>query len=133
MQRPYGVGYGFAANHKPMFDLFRAKTGSTLIGFYITNSRRVSHNDIASFTEHGGYEEVEKIREQMKKHKVGLIKNFGYDELFIIPKQNLQIVDGELNVNKDMTPAVMKREFLKTLKTKKTSRVLLNKFVEKVA
>ena len=132
-QIEYGRDWGFKGNHKPMFDLFRAKTGSTLIGFYITSRNRIGYNDIAMFTENGGYSDVDKMRKEIKKNKVGLIENFGYDELYIIPKQNLRITDGELNVNENMTPAVMKREFLKTLKTKKTSRVLLNKFVEKVA
>jgi hypothetical protein len=116
-----------------MFELFKAKTGSTLIGFYITARNRLGYNDIAMFTKDGGYSDVDKMRKEIKKNKVGLIENFGYDELYIIPRQNLKITDGELNVNETMTPAVMKREFLKTLKTKKTSRVLLNKFVEKVA
>jgi hypothetical protein len=133
MQIEYGSGWGFKGNHKPMFELFKAKTGSTLIGFYITARNRLSYNDIAMFTEDGGYSDVDKMRKEIKKNKVGLIENFGYDELYIIPRLNLKITDGELNVNENMTPAVMKREFLKTLKTKKTSRVLLNKFVEKVA
>ena len=129
----YGNGWGFKDSHKPMFELFKAKTGSTLIGFYITARNRLGYNDIAMFTKDGGYSDVDKMRKEIRKNKVGLIENFGYDELYIIPRQNLKITDGELNVNETMTPAVMKREFLKTLKTKKTSRVLLNKFVEKVA
>ena len=133
MQIGYGNGWGFKDSHKPMFELFKAKTGSTLIGFYITARNRIGYNDIAMFTENGGYSDVDKMRKEIKKNKVGLIENFGYDELYIIPRQNLKITDDELNVNENMTPAVMKREFLKTLKTKKTSRVLLNKFVEKVA
>jgi len=132
-QIKYGTSWGFKGNHKPMFELFKAKTGSTLIGFYITARNRIGYNDIAMFTEDGGYNIVDKIKKEISKNKVGLIENFGYDELYIIPRQNLKITDGELNVNENMTPAVMKREFLKTLKTKKTSRVLLNKFVEKVA
>jgi len=53
--------------------------------------------------------------------------------LFIIPKKNLKIVDEEAKINPDMSIAKMKAEFGKTLKTKKISRVLLNKFVERVA
>ena len=69
----------------------------------------------------------------MRKDKVGTITGNGYDELFIIPKKNLKIVDEEAKINPDMSIAKMKSEFGKTLKTKKISRVLLNKFVERVA
>ena len=76
---------------------------------------------------------IDKIRKQMRKDKVGTITNFGYDELFIIPRKNLKIEDGEADIKPEMTAAKMKAEFSKTLKTKKISRVLLNKFVERVA
>ena len=51
----------------------------------------------------------------------------------LFTEKNLKIVDEEAKINPDMSIAKMKSEFGKTLKTKKISRVLLNKFVERVA
>ena len=62
---------------------------------------------------HSNFNDLSSPHTGGKKNKVGLIENFGYDELYIIPRLNLKITDGELNVNENMTPAVMKREFLK--------------------
>mgnify|MGYP003627515197 FL=1 len=127
-------GYGFNSTHKPMLDLFKRKTGSKVIGFYISARNNVSYYDISNFLPvEAGNEGVEAVRQKMRKDKVGIITGNGYDELFILPKKNLKIVDEEANIEPSMTPAKMKQQFLKTLKTKKTSRVLLNKFVERVA
>ena len=127
-------GWGYSRSSKVLFDMLRAKTGTNIIGFYITSRNNANYYDIANFMpERRNYEEVDKIRKQMRKDKVGTITNFGYDELFIIPRKNLKIEDGEADIKPEMTAAKMKAEFSKTLKTKKISRVLLNKFVERVA
>jgi len=133
--QPYNSdGWGFNSCHKPMLDRFKRKTGSKAIGFYITSRNTVSWSDINTFMpKNSGYDGVEAVRKQMRKDKVGTIVGNGYDELFIIPKKNLKIVDEEADIKPDMTPSKMKQQFLKTLRTKKTSRVLLNKFVERVA
>ncbi len=125
----------FNRSTKVMFDMLRQKTGTNVIGFYITSRNQASYYDIANFLpEKGnGYDAVEAIRKQTRKDKVGTITGNGYDELFIIPRKNLKITDGEADIKPDMTAAKMKSEFSKTLKTKKISRVLLNKFVERVA
>ncbi len=125
----------FNRSTKVMFDMLREKTGTNVIGFYITNRNQANYYDIANFLpENGnGYDAVETVRKQTRKEKVGTIVGNGYDELFIIPRKNLKITDGEADIKPEMTAAKMKSEFSKTLKTKKISRVLLNKFVERVA
>ena len=117
-----------------MFDMLRQSTGTNIVGFYVTSRNNASYYDISNFLPEGaGYDGVDAVRKQMRKDKVGTIVGNGYDELFIIPKKNLKIVDEEAKINPDMSIAKMKSEFGKTLKTKKISRVLLNKFVERVA
>ena len=59
--------------------------------------------------------------------------DIGYDELFITTKTNLKIDDTEAQISSDMTASKMKQAWAKNFKTKKMSRVLLNKFVERVA
>lgn len=127
-------GYRFSQTTKPLYDLLRAKTGTSIIGFFINGRNTLRYYDISNFLpETSGYDVIDNIKKEIRINKVGTIKNHGYDELFIIPKKNLQIQDSEANINPDMSVARMKAEFSKTLKTKKISRVLLNKFVERVA
>ena len=130
---PY-ESHRFTKSTAVMFDMLRQSTGTNIVGFYVTSRNNASYYDISNFLPEGaGYDGVDAVRKQMRKDKVGTIVGNGYDELFIIPKKNLKIVDEEAKINPDMSIAKMKSEFGKTLKTKKISRVLLNKFVERVA
>lgn len=126
--------YDFNKSTKVMYDMLRDITGTSVVGFYITSRNTANYYDIANFMPRSrNYEDIETVKKNIRKDKVGTIVGNGYDELFIIPRKNLKITDEEANINPDMTAAKMKSEFSKTLKTKKISRVLLNKFVERVA
>jgi hypothetical protein len=130
---PY-ESHRFTKSTAVIFDMLRHATGTNVVGFYVTSRNNASYYDISNFLPEGaGYNGVDAVRKQMRKDKVGTIVGNGYDELFIIPKKNLKIVDEEAKIDPDMSIAKMKSEFGKTLKTKKISRVLLNKFVERVA
>ena len=132
----YGSGnYGqshFITYHKPMLEYYKHKTGSTVIGYYIAG-RTLKYWDINTFTGKSNYQVFEDAKSEMRKNKCVTMKNNGYDELFIITQNNLKIEDEEVNITTDMTTAKMKSQFLKNFKSKKLSRVLLNKFVERVA
>ena len=58
----------------------------------------------------------------------------GYDEWYILPGgEKLDIENGNLDVEVGASKANIKRAFSKASKGKVTSRVLLNKFIQKVA
>jgi hypothetical protein len=61
------------------------------------------------------------------------VKNTGRDELFLIPQSSTKIEEGELDVKADANAKAIARNFGKFLNVKKTSRVLLNRFVGLVA
>ena len=129
-------GYQFMRCHKPMFDYFKHKTNSQLIGFFVTSGRNLSYNDMSNFSKdpyNNSYEEMMKARKELKENGVITKKNIGYDELYILPKSKLEVKDEEVNITTDMTAAKMKQQFLKNFKSKRVSRVLLNKFIDKVA
>lgn len=127
----YGQSH-FITYHKPMLEYYKHKTGSTVIGYYIAG-RTLKYWDINTFTGKSNYQLFEDAKSEMRKNKCVTMKNNGYDELFIITQNNLKIEDEEVNITTDMTTAKMKSQFLKNFKSKKLSRVLLNKFVERVA
>ena len=127
----------FKAAHEGMFNYFKNKTGSQLIGFYITHGKNVSFSDVSSFVstakDYMGYGRYEEYKKELRANGCITIQNVGYDELYIMPKSKLQVKDEEVNITNDMTTAKMKQQFLKNFKSKKVSRVLLNKFISKVA
>jgi len=127
----------FKAAHEGMFNYFKHKTNSQLIGFYITHGKNVSFSDVSSHVStakaYMGYDKYEEYKKELRANGCISIKNVGYDELYILPKSKLQVKDEEVNITNDMTTAKMKQQFLKNFKSKKVSRVLLNKFIAKVA
>ena len=61
-------------------------------------------------------------------------KQKGYDEYYILPGgAKLDIESGNLDVEVGASKANLKRAFGKASKGKITSRILLNKFIQKVA
>jgi hypothetical protein len=116
-------------------DRYNAKT----IGFHIcANSRR----DISSFIRAniGGtgssmneYMMMEEIRKEMRQNDYALIKNAGRDELYLLPASKQKIVEGDLDIKETMNARAIAKQFSKFLNVKKTSRVVLSRFVGMVA
>ena len=73
------------------------------------------------------------MEKDFRENAFASVKNTGRDELFIIPQNSTKINEGELEVKADAKAAGIARSFSKYLNTKKTSRVLLNRFVALVA
>ena len=120
------------AYHKQFLNYFKIKTGSTIIGYYVSG-RKLNYWDVNNFATKEGYAIYDKAKQEIKKNKVWSIKNIGYDELFVIPRSNLRIENEESVITSDMTASKMKQLFSKGFKQKKMSRLLLNKFIERVA
>ena len=118
--------------HKQFLNYFKNKTGSTVIGFYVCG-KKLNYWDINNFSKKDGYAPYEDARAELRKNKVVTFTDIGYDELFITTKNNIKIDDTEAEISSDMTASKMKQAWAKSFKQKKMSRVLLNKFVERVA
>lgn len=117
--------------------LMKDRYGVNIIGFYICENRRASladaikHN-VSGFT--GGVENmVDLMRQSFRQDGFMSIKNTGRDDLFIIPMNKLKMEDGELEVEEKQSARQIARSFTKHLTGRKTSRVLLNKFIGYVA
>ena len=118
--------------HKQFLNYFKQKTGSTVIGYYVCG-KKLNYWDINNFSKKDGYAPYEDARAELRKNKVVTFTDIGYDELFITTKNNIKIDDTEAEISSDMTASKMKQAWAKSFKQKKMSRVLLNKFVERVA
>ena len=118
--------------HKQFLDYFKQKTGSTVIGYYVCG-RKLNYWDVNNFSKKDGYAPYEAAKIELRKNKVVTFTDIGYDELFITTRNNIKIDDTEAEISSDMTASKMKQAWAKSFKQKKMSRVLLNKFVERVA
>jgi len=108
-----------------------------VVGFFICrNARRDLHSALnANLPSFNGdvYSQIESWRKDFRHQGFASIKNTGRDDLFLIPQTATKIVESDLDVKADANAKVIAKEFGKFLNVKKTSRVLLNRFVGYVA
>jgi hypothetical protein len=77
---------------------------------------------------------VERISKEMKEKGFGSLKAGGRDDTFIVPLQSTRIQDKTLDDIKTTTSAAsIAKQFGKVMNKSKTSRILLNKFIDYIA
>ena len=76
----------------------------------------------------------QKRRSDFSKNKVAIVKQDGYDDYYLVNAKDMKVENADISqVNSDMKVGKIKQLFSKSMKGRITSRVLLNKFIEKVA
>ena len=124
-----------------LLKMIKDKYNATTIGFYL--SKRVNKNSFeqfvpASIYKNGQYQGVnpnfEKLRKQFLKDKVIEISRPGYDSYYVVNAKDMNVENYTLdNIAADESTSNIKRMFSKSMKNRIYSRVLLNKFIEKIA
>ena len=80
-----------------------------------------------------GYEKRDKDFKTYKKTNVAIVPQKGYDEYYLTNgSQNTQSHNMD-DVSEDAKPGEIRRLFAGSMKNRVSSRVLLNKFIEKIA
>ena len=76
-----------------------------------------------------------KVKAEFRKNKCLVVKEgTGYDELYLLAGGNMEVSDSEMATpSENAKKGEIKRLFASTLKTNKSSRVVLNKFISKIA
>ena len=78
--------------------------------------------------------EYNKNKQKFNKEKVCTVPQKGYDDYHIVNAKDMKVQNVDLEgINDTMKPGKIKNLFSKSMKGRITSRVLLNKFIEKVA
>jgi len=117
------------------FELLKRKVDTTLLGFHIVH-RKLEHDDIGRISGKGystPMAESEKIRQSFRKDKYVITTKNGYDEQYFIKgSKDLEINDEGFKIDPNKNTSLV-AAFKKYSKNKVMSRVLLNKFIEKVA
>jgi hypothetical protein len=133
--------YEFSSNETvqtcSILNMIKDRYRINVVGFYICNNnsgviRNAINNNIPEFRADMTQTIVD-IRKEFKEFGYASLTNAGRDELFLVPASSTKINDGEIKAASDMSAAAIARNFSKFMGNKKTSRVLLNKFIGYVA
>jgi uncharacterized protein with von Willebrand factor type A (vWA) domain len=117
--------------------MIKDRYGINSVGFYICpNARRVLadavNNNINGFK--GNMEiTIAKIREEFRDNGFASLKNTGRDDLFVVPTNKLNVNESELSINSDQNARSIARSLSKHMNAKKTSRILLDRFIGYIA
>ena len=124
-------------NKKPatpqLLKMLREHTGSNVIGFHILPSRKPqAMREIP--TSDLNWQQREQLWDNMKKDKFCLIPEYGYNAYFgVLGGKNLATSNGAIEVADDASKAVIRAAFKKANSGRKTSRIMLSKFIDIVA
>lgn len=125
---------------------FKKLTGSKIIGFYVvaSNSREVKDavyrqyvNEDGQTVNDKGYEKWEyqkNIVKIFRKEKLLVSQKPNYDDFYLIlGGKDLNAADLEVEVTGKVTANKLKNAFMKVNKSKVVNRVLVSKFIDKIA
>jgi hypothetical protein len=127
-----------ASTHTPaLLSMVKDHYGINVVGFYICSNtqyalREAITNNLPTFNGQMT-ETIVSIRADFRENGYSSLMNTGRNELFIVPLSSTKINNSEMTADSDMTAAAISRKFSKFMGGKKTSRVLLNKFIGYVA
>jgi uncharacterized protein with von Willebrand factor type A (vWA) domain len=136
-QKTYEIGRLSGNQTEMILRMMKDRYNVSMVGFHICQNRgrdlrSVAHSNLPNYT--GDiYSLVETWKKDFRNNGFASVKNTGRDELFLIPQSSTKIQEGELDVKTNANAKAIARNFGKFLNVKKTSRVLLNRFVGLVA
>jgi hypothetical protein len=113
--------------------LLKSRTKCNIVGFYILSGRNFS-GVIPNFYPNIKPHEYEKLKKDFKSDKYSVVTTAGFDEYYLIRAENLDTdEDKEFEVAEDATMRNIATAFSKFSSSRKTSRVVLNRFIELIA
>lgn len=136
-QKTYELKRDACSQTDTILRMIKDRYNVSMIGFHICENRRrdlsgALHSNLPSF-QGDSFAVIETWRKDFRAQGFASVKNTGRDELFIIPNSSTKIDEGDLKIDSDANAKVIAKNFSKFLNVKKTSRVLLNRFVALVA
>lgn len=136
-KKSYSISpYESASLTSALLSMIKDNHKTTNIGFFLCSSGWGSvHSAVRSLTQQDvDTRVVERISKEMKEKGFGSLKAGGRDDTFIVPLQSTKIQDRTLDDIKTTTSAAsIAKQFGKVMNKSKTSRILLNKFIDYIA
>jgi hypothetical protein len=124
--------YGEKAMTALLLRVLKERTGCNLLGFYISSYGFESmYRQFYGYIEYG--ETHKKCFTDWKDNGFFGVNTAGYDEYYILNPKSMNVSSGNLNVNSDMSKRKIASAFIKFSEKKSVSRVLLSRFVKRIA
>jgi hypothetical protein len=76
---------------------------------------------------------TEQIRKEIRQNDYCVVQNTGRDEMYLLPASKQKIEEGALEIDSKANAKSIAKQFSKYLGVKKSSRVVLSRFVSLVA
>ena len=136
-QKTYEIGRLSGNQTEMILRMIKDRYNISSVGFHICQNRGrdlrcVANSNLPDFN--GDiYSLIDSWKKEFRTQGFASVKNTGRDELFLIPQSSTKIQEGEMDVKADANARAIAKNFGKFLNVKKTSRVLLNRFVGLVA
>ena len=136
-KKTYPFDYESGLQTETLLKMIKDRYNIRTIGFYICQNRRRALE--ASIRDNlYGYngrmdDAIENMRKSFKERGFYSMLGTGRDDLFIVPAESTKISEDTLDVSSDMSSRKLASNLGKYLNTKKTSRVLLSRFIDYVA
>jgi hypothetical protein len=108
------------------------------IGFFLCDGRYDIGNAVRQYVfrkDDGRWinpQEVSKVKRQMKKDGFVTANDCGFDDYYLLDMRTQKSIDDDLEVDSEMTNAKIAKSFAKFQSGKKTSRQMMNKFVDNI-
>ena len=125
-----------------LLKILKLRTGTKVLGFYIGSKTTLSTGTLNRYFPENDYWDKgakiydrKKVKAEFRKNKCLVVTDStGYDELYLLAGGNMNVSDGQMATpSENAKKGEIKRLFASTLKTNKSSRVVLNKFISKIA
>ena len=125
-----------------LLEMYRQHTGSRVVGFYLMSGRNYRSQVMGTLTRNNPEfnQEVfdKQYADEFAKYKYFGMKLAGYDVYYMVPGDELEVEDVDMDtVLKSYKDGSKKGSLLKAFKkmqnTKMISRVFLNRFIEQMA
>ena len=136
-KKDYVVDRNGSSQTEAILRMMKDRYNINSVGFYICrNARRdlgdAIRNNLPGFN--GNFDStIEAMRKSFRDEGFASISNTGRDDLFIVPQSKLVVEEGELTVEETQTARQIARMFSKQMGGRRTSRVLLNRFIGYIA
>ncbi len=136
-KKTYPFGYDSSQQTETILKMIKDRYNIRTIGFYICSNRRRSlecalKDNVYDYKGNSSLA-IDEMRKAFRDQGFYSLRGTGRDDLFIVPADKTQIDEGELTVSSDMSSRKLATSLGKFLNTKKTSRVLLSRFIGYVA
>ena len=125
-----------------LLKVLKMRTGCTVLGFFIGDKTTIGNHTLNRYFPESDYYnsgrkifDRKKVKADFRKDRCLVVTdNTGYDELYLLAGGNMNVSDTEMATpSENAKKGEIKRLFAGSLKSNKSSRVVLNKFISKVA